>query len=248
MKKAYLGKMSSLVVLGLFATQVLYAAPDCKGPNKNNPGCFDAAAAPAVVDSATVDWLNQVITIRGSNFTGTTEFILGALSAPLAIGYQTDTQVDLPFNADISGEVLSEGSYNLLVDGTLALAVYFEDQVIDPAATGCPCETDWVAALGDPWPAPQTDCFEIQGLAANDIADISGTVLSTPGDPESYPQYPIGASFYPGQPGDSYCALVQVNGDATTTELANERINEQQQEACASILKEQVCDNVYPLP
>jgi hypothetical protein len=248
MKKAHLGIMLSALVLGLVATQALNAAPACKGVNKNDPGCLVAAVTPAAVDSATVDWLNQLVTIRGSNFTGTTEFMLGAIATPLAIGYQTDTQVDLPFNADISGEVLSEGSYNLVVDGSVALAVYFEDQVIDPAAMGCPCEADWETALVGLWGNRQTDCYEIEGLLANDIADISGTVLSTPGDPASYPQYPIGTSFYPGQPGDSYCALVQVDGDATTTELANERINELQQEDCASVLKAQVCANVYPLP
>jgi hypothetical protein len=241
--------LPGVLVLALFSAQALYAAaPSCKGPNKDDSGCTVAAAAPAVVDSVTVDWLNQVVTVRGSNFTGATEFMLGGIATPLAVGYQTDTQVDLPFNSDMSGEVLSEGSYNLVVDGNVVLAAYFEDQVIDPAATGCPCATDWATALGGLWGSPQTDCYEIEGLLANDIADISGTVLSTPGDPGAYPQYPIGASFYPGQPGDSYCALVQVDDDATTTELANDRINEIQQEECATLLKAQVCGNVYPLP
>ncbi|MDT8319395.1 MAG: hypothetical protein RQ826_02585 [Xanthomonadales bacterium] len=248
MKKVPLGMTLGVLVFGLLAAQALYAAPACKGPNKNDPGCVAQVASPAVVDSVTVDWLNQVVTVRGSNFAGTTAFMIGAIATPLAVAYQTDTRVDLPFNADISGEVLSEGSYNLVVDGAVVLSVYFEDQVIDPAATGCPCETDWATALVGLWGSPQTDCYEIEGPLANDISDISGTVLSLPGDPDAHPQYPIGASFYPGQPGDSYCALVQVDGDATTTELANERINELQQEDCASALKAQVCANVYPLP
>lgn len=248
MIKVPLGMTLSVLMFALFAAHPLHAAPACKGTNKNDPACVVAAAAPAVVDSATVDWLNQAVIIRGSNLSGATEFMLGAIATPLAIGNQTDTQVGLPFNSEISGEVLSAGSYNLVVDGTVVLAVYFEDQVIDPAATDCPCEADWAAALSGLWGSPQTDCFEIEGLLVNDIADISGTVLSTPGDPQAYPQYPIGASFYPGQPGDSYCALVQVDDDATTTELAKERINELQQEDCASILKAQVCANVFPVP
>ena len=91
-------------------------------------------------------------------------------------------------------------------------------------------------------------CYEIEGPGSNDSADISGTVLSVAGDPAVYPQYPIGASFYPGQPNDSYCALVQVNGDATTDELVNFPVNELQQADCATALKANVCGTVTPLP
>ena len=119
-------------------------------------------------------------------------------------------------------------------------------QIIDPDAVGCPCETDWQTYSW--WGTKTTECVEVVGPSLNDIADISGTLLSTPGDYTAYPQYPIGASFYPGAPTDSYCALVEVSGDTTTSSLVNVPINETQQADCATILKDQVCANVTTLP
>ena len=73
------------VFLFLFAYQAsVQAAPACKGPNKNDPGCAqEAAAAAAVVDSVTVDWFNQALVVRGSGFTGSTNFLLGSSVIPL---------------------------------------------------------------------------------------------------------------------------------------------------------------------
>ena len=148
----------------------------------------------------------------------------------------------------MASEVQTSGSYVLSADGTDQLTVYIESQIIDPAAAGCPCAADWAAELGGLWGTPETDCLEIEGPGANDPADISGTVLSVPGDPETYPQFPIGASFYPGQPGDSVCRLVQVNGDLTSTDLVNVRINETQQADCRAELDANVCATITPVP
>ena len=126
-----------------------------------------------------------------------------------------------------------------MVDGAVQLSVYVESQVIDPADILCPCETDWSTELGSLWGPPlNTECLEIVGLLTNDPADIAGTVLSDPPDGTSYP---IGASFYPGDPDNSTCRLVQVNGDASVVELVNRRINETQQYDCALLLQANIC-------
>jgi hypothetical protein len=242
--------------LALSAAQLSWAAPPpCKG-NKADPSCDEPVEPPAepasaaAVDSVTVDWFNQALVVRGSGFSGSTEFLLGGNPTPLATANLTDSLVDLPFDATLAAEVTTQGNYNLWVNGAVVLSVYIEAAILDPAATGCPCEADWATELGGLWdpPVKDTDCYEIEGPGSNDPADISGTVLSVAGDPTIYPQYPIGASFYPGQPNDSYCALVQVNGDATTAELVNFPVNELQQADCATALKANVCGPVTPLP
>ena len=235
-----------LFLIIAFQALVQAQAPPCKGQNKNDPGCEEeAAAAPAaVVDSVTVDWLNENLVVRGSGFTGSTSFVLGSSASPLGTVNVTDAElVDLPFSSDMAAEVTSQGNYNLEVDGSVQLSVFIESQVIDPAATGCPCEMGWIDWL-DPlslWGPLNTDCLEIDGPASNDIADIAGTVLSDPSDDTTFPHYPIGASFYPGDPDSSVCRLVQVNADASTVDLVNLRINENQQAACAAALNANIC-------
>lgn len=219
------------------------AAPPCKGPNKNDPGCNEEAAVSgsAVVESVTIDWLNEKIVVRGSGFTGSTSFLLGSSALPLGTANVTDAQLDIPFNFDMAAEVTSSGNYKLEVDGSVQLSVFIEAQVIDPAATGCPCETDWTTELGPRWGPLNTDCLEIVGPASNDIADIAGTVLFDPMDDTTFPHYPIGASFYPGDPDSSVCRLVQINADASTFHLVNLRINENQQATCAVALNANIC-------
>jgi hypothetical protein len=211
--------------LAMFSANAL-AAPACKGPNKNDPGCDEPAAeepAPTpgtpVVDSATVD------------------------CAALAATTVSSSEVEIPFDADVAAEVSTQGNYLLNVDGTDVLSIYIKSQIIDTAATGCPCEADWASDLGvlGLWGPLDTQCLEIEGLGTNDAADIAGTVLSVPNDPATYPQFPIGAAFIPGDPISSVCRLVQVEGDATTTDLVNMRINENQQATCATSLKSHIC-------
>ena len=234
------------VLLFMFAFQVsVQAAPPCKGPNKNDPGCEqEAAVVAAVVDSVTVDWLNEALIVRGSGFIGSTSFLLGSSVTPLGTADVTGTELNIPFSADVAAEVMSQGNYNLVVDGSVQLSVFVESQIIDPAAIGCPCEIDfaWSTALGGFWGPPLiTECLEIEGPLANDIADIAGTILSNPPVTTDYPQYPIGASFYPGDPDSSVCRLVQLNADASVDELVNRRINENQQEDCALLLQANIC-------
>ncbi len=240
--------LAVLLLMGAFQASVL-AAPACKGPNKNDPGCEEeaAAAAAAVVDSVTVDWLNQKLVVRGSGLAGATTFVLGN-SVSLGVASVTDTELDIPFNLDMADEVLSQGNYNLKVDGAVQLSVFIESQIIDPGDTGCPCQADWTLEPAVKWGIPSADCLEIEGPFSNDIADISGTIFSDYPVGAAYPQHPIGASFYPGEPDSSVCRLVEVNSDATTTDLVNKRINENQQATCATELKANVCATVTLFP
>jgi hypothetical protein len=236
-----------LLLMGAFQASVL-AAPACKGQKKNDPGCDqEAAAAPVVVDSVTVDWLNEKLVVRGSGLAGATNFVLGN-SVSLGVASVTDTELDIPFNLDMADEVLSQGNYNLKVDGAVQLSVFIESQIIDPGDTGCPCQADWTLEPAVKWGIPSADCLEIEGPFSNDIADISGTIFSDYPVGAAYPQHPIGASFYPGEPDSSVCRLVEVNSDATTTDLVNKRINENQQATCATELKANVCATVTLFP
>ena len=185
----------------------------------------------AIVESVTVDWFNLVFIIRGSGFTGDTEFSLGGSPTLLdpVPGSFSDSYAELPFNGAVAAEVLSQGNYNLIVDGAVALTIHIEHPIIDPVATGCPCQGAWEIELVAFWGAPETECVEIVGPGSNDIADISGTVLTDPLVFETYPHYPIGASFYPGEPAESYCALVAVSDDLSINELVSLPINELQQ-------------------
>jgi hypothetical protein len=247
-------KLMKMKAILLFALLLPYhgwvmAAPPgpCQGPNKNDPGCPGAeepppaAAEAAVVDSVTVDWLNLALVVRGSGLTGVTEFLLGSSATPLGTANVTDSQVELPFDSILAAEAAAQGNYNLVVDGIVALSVYIEAPILDPAATGCPCGADWASQLGGLWGPQETDCFELEGPAVNDAADIAGTILTDPLDSTVYPWYPIGASFYPGVPADSYCALDRIEGDATVTELVRFPINENQQADCAALLETNVC-------
>jgi hypothetical protein len=211
---------------------------------------FVAPASSAIIESVTVDWFNLVLITRGSGFTDLTEFSLGgnpALLDPVP-GSFTDTYAELPFNDAIASEVLTRGTYNLVVDGAVALSIYIEHPIIDPADTGCPCEIPWVDNLGELWGPLDTECAEVPGTATNDIADISGTVLSNPDVFETYPHYPIGASFYPGEPAESYCALVAVDDDLSITELVNLPVNELQQAECATLIRDHICGDVTIIP
>jgi hypothetical protein len=201
------------------------------------------ASSSAIVESVTVDWYNLVFITRGSGFTGDTEFSLGgslALLDPIP-GSFTDSYAELPFNGAVASEVLSQGNYNLVVDGAVSLTIYIEHPIIDPAASGCPCQGVWESELAAFWGTSETECLEIVGPGANDIADISGTLLPDPLVFETYPHYPIGASFYPGEPAESYCALVAVADDLSIHELVNLPINELQQEECATLIRNNIC-------
>jgi hypothetical protein len=239
------------VLAFIFAVQSsLEAAPPCKGPNKNDAGCEapieEPVADPVMVDSVTVDWLNERLVVRGSGFTGSTSFLLGSNVTPLATAAVTATELDIPFSTVMANEVTSQGNYKLDVDGTVQLSIFIESNIPDPAVTACPCTGDWATELGALWdPVTRvTACYEISDVGA---ADISGTVLSNPPGLD-YPQYPIGASWYGSDPDSSVCRLVRVNGDATAVDLVNIRINSAQQADCANELTTKICDSVTTLP
>ena len=246
-----------IVLLFIFAFQTaVEAAPACKGPNKYDLGCPDAAAPdpepdpepdpivdPVVVDSVTVDWLNEKLVVRGSGFTVSTSFLLGSSATPLSTAGVTDTELDIPFSAVMQDEVPSQGNYKLDVDGTVQLSIFIESQVIDAAATGCPCAADWATELGALWDPLErvTACYEISQPGA---ADISGTILSVPWDGTSYP---IGAAYYGDDPDSSVCRLVEVDETAAVVDLVNVRINAGQQAECAWEIENKVCDTVTPV-
>ncbi|MGR8942226.1 MAG: hypothetical protein ACU83P_11620 [Gammaproteobacteria bacterium] len=208
-----------------------------------------AATATVILDSVTVDWTNQRFVVRGANFTdpGTAFSLAGVIVNDAFVDGSTEY---IPFDAVVASIVTEPGNYNLVADGTTEMSVFIESEILDSAATGCPClagATTWPSALGGAplWsmtPSDHTaDCFEIAGTSGNDIAGIVSADFSDP----TVPQYPIGASYYPSDPNDSVCRLVALNSSSPFgTDLITKRINEQQQAACAAELKANVCKTV----
>ena len=85
--------LSVSLLLFVFTTSSLMAAPPCKGPNKNEPGCPgtedpppppESLLAANMVDSVTVDWLNLVLVVRGIGIDGQ------RVSVDLRAGYPLD--------------------------------------------------------------------------------------------------------------------------------------------------------------
>ena len=241
--------LSISLLLVLFTTSSLMAAPACKGPNKNDPGC-DVAEPSTLgadsVDSVTVDWFNQVLVVRGTDIDAATDWVLGGSPALANATVINPDMVEIGFDADIAAQVQGGGSYLLTADGNAQLTIYIEHQIIDPAATGCPCQTTWAAQIPD-WVGPtDTACLEISGPGSNDQADISGTY--TPVDVLEDPQFSFAASFNPGDPANSVCQLIQVNPDLTVVELVNVQINENQQADCRDELAANACFSITPVP
>jgi len=223
----------------------------CSGPHKNDPGCLVAALSPAIaVNSATVDWLNEKIIVRGENFSASTTITLAGL--PATVGSQTADQIEIPFNAAIGG--IPKGNHNLVADdapssSTSSISLFVKAEIIDQALVGCPCDTAWSTELGGLWGGQQTDCFETTGGAGNP-EDIAGTVLSDSTDPAVYPHYPIGAAFT-AEPDESVCQLTQVSSPldlAAVTDLVKTRINRLQQADCRESLVNKVCKTITTLP
>jgi hypothetical protein len=247
--------LSASLLLFVFTTSSLMAAPPCKGPNKNDPGCPGAEDPPPppesllaanMVDSVTVDWLNLVLVVRGTGIDAATDWFLGGSPSLSNVTVIDANTVEIGFDADLAAEVQGAGSHLLTADGNVQLTVYSEYQIIDPAATVCPCQVTWSAQIPD-WGGPiDTVCLEVEGLVTNDPADISGTY--TPADPLLDPQYAFGASFYPGEPGNSVCRLVQINPDLSTADLVNLPINENQQANCRTALADHACSTITTLP
>jgi hypothetical protein len=245
--------LALLLIQFLFINSVS-SAPACKGPNKNDPGCAVAEAAPAAIaiNSATVDWLNEKIIVRGENFSGSTTITIAGLAA--TIGTQTADQIEIPFDAAIGG--IPKGNHNLVAeDGPSAssssISLFIKAGIIDQSLINCPCESEWITALGSLWNPGEkaTECFEIAGGAGEPV-DIAGTVLTDATDPDIYPHYPIGAAFT-AEPEESVCRLTQVSTplDATAvTDLVKIRINRAQQGSCHDILVANICSTVTPVP
>jgi hypothetical protein len=246
--KSFFSLIGSVILFTVFSTNSFAAPGPCKGPNKNDPGCNEPAPPPpTIVNSAAVDWKNQQITVRGESLDTAVDFSLGGSVLNNGdLDVVSANELNIPFNTDVANAVTSKGNYQFNIDGADVLSLFVKSQIIATTAIGCPCENEWAAELNGLSPAEQ--CLELIGPDPLDNADIAGTVLSEPTDSSVYPHYPIGASFLPDDPNNSVCRLVQVNDDATSNELVNFRINETQQEECATILRNNYCDTTTTLP
>lgn len=223
----------------------------CSGPHKNDPECLTPALSPVIsVNSATVDWLNEKIIVRGANFSVSTTITIAG--QPTTIGSWTADQIEIPFDAAIAG--IPKGNHNLIVNdapssSTGSMSLFIKAEIIDLALAGCPCEAGWTGELGVLWGQDLTDCFEISGGAGNP-EDIAGTILTDSADPATYPQYPVGAAFT-ADPDESVCQLTRINSPLDPTavnDLVKTRINRQQQGACRTALVDNVCGTITPLP
>jgi len=246
-----------VLVIFLLVAAVIYstatmAAPACKGPNKNDPGCAEPApepepppADPIVVESVSVDWFAGKMILRGSGLSADPLAVtIGGSADDLTNEPVSDSQLELPFDSVFAAEVNQAGNYVLQVAGNVIGAIYFKGAVVDADATGCPCEDGWSQApIG--WGSQSAQCAAIDTVGQQDLA---ATIYTNPDDTLVYPQFPIGAAFVAGDPARSVCRLVQVGSDATVTDLVLEPINQDQQSECAALLTANICDTVTVVP
>jgi hypothetical protein len=248
-------KILAILLMEFTLLSTLHAHGDhsvpCSGPHKNDPECVASLLPPAIsVNSATVDWLNEKIIVRGGNFSSSTTVTIAGL--PATIGSQTVDQIEIPFDAAIGG--IPRGNHNLIADdgpssSASSISLFVKAEIIDQAAGGCPCESGWITELGSLWGGKLTDCFEIAGGAGNP-EDIAGTVLTNSTDPTVYPHYPIGAAFT-AEPDESVCQLTRVSTPLDPTavnDLVKTRINRLQQGICRTSLANNVCNTITTAP
>jgi hypothetical protein len=248
--KILIALLMELVMINTLHAHGDHSVP-CSGPHKNDPGCLVAAVSPAIsVNSATIDWLNEKIIVRGANFSADTTITIAG--QPVTIGSQTADQLEIPFDAAIAG--IPKGNHNLIANDTPSsstgsMSLFVKAEIIDQDLAGCPCDADWISELGTLWGQGLTDCFEISGGAGNP-EDIAGTILTDSTDPAIYPHYPVGAAFTD-DPDKSVCQLTRVSSTLDPTavsDLVKTRINRQQQGACRTTLVNNVCGTITPLP
>lgn len=176
-----------------------------------------------IIDSVTIDDLNNTIVITGSGLQAANNVTLGGVDVQSAISPVNDNQLNLNFNASTATAVSGPGSYSLVVDGK-EFPVYFSSAIVDPfLPVVCPCETEW-AIFGA---SPSPDGFA--GLTP------TCTFLSAPDEDQAsvqfidYPQIWILTSEYNNNA--KQCALVI---DAPTRPLNSI----QEHEACVQYLND----------
>ena len=250
-------KMNNLTVQGMlifclafsFLLEVQAAPGPCQGPNKNDPGCVVEPPAapdpPVIINSASVDWLNERILVNGDfTATGITFELSGGSVSLLNL---TTTQVEIPFDLLIDG--IPQGNHSLLatdVNTSSTISLYLKGQIVDQALTVCPCTTGWNDNMGTLWnPATKTTaCLEITPGGAGNPEDIAGLIYTDSTDPAVYPQYAIGAAFT-AEPNDSVCRLSKIeNPGGPVIDLVNIRINRFQQGDCRSVLASNICATI----
>ena len=253
MNNIFIKGVAVLLIQFLFINGAYSAS--CKGRHANDPGCITSSAtsaSPIVINSVSIDWLNEIIIVYGSNFSGsTTVNIAGALAT---ISNQTSTQLEIAFPS------LSKGNHNLVVSDSSSsssdsISFFAKGEMVDPSLIGCPCEptsgTGWSSTLGPLglWNKGTTTtnttgtvCYELVPGGSGNPVDIAATILSNPDDPTAYPLYPIGAAFTE-DPNESVCQLTEVD-ESGVTNLVQERINRQQQTACRNILADNICNSI----
>ena len=251
MNNIFMKGLAVLFIQFLFINGAYSAS--CKGRHANDPGCITPSAtttSPVVINSVSIDWLNETIIIYGANFSGSTT--VNIAGAPATISNQTSTQLDIAFPS------LPKGNHNLVVtdsSATDSISFFTKGAMVDPTLIGCPCEptsgTGWSSTLSPLglWNKGTTTtnttgtvCYEVVSGGSGTPADIAATILSNPDDPTAYPVYPIGAAFTE-DPNESVCQLTKVD-EAGAVNLLQERINRQQQTACRDILAANICNSI----
>ena len=246
--------MNNLIVKGAVILLMAFAfigtlqahGPTCSGHHKNDPECVAPPPPVAIeVNIVSVDWLNEIITISGGNFSDSTTVTIAG--SPVTISNpHSATQLNIPFFA------LGTGNHRLVADDVPSssndsISFYLKGDMLDPADTGCPCAGDWETELNSVslWnlDTQVTDCLIVTPGGAGNPEDIAGTVLTDSTDPSIYPHYPIGAAFT-ADPEKSVCQLTKVDdstGIPTVSDLVKIRINRLQQSACRTVLVDNIC-------
>ena len=225
--QSQLTKQHALSLLIAFCVLVSFSQSiHAAKPVKNPP-------ATIVIDSVTVDDLNNNIVITGNGLQTANNVTLGGVDVQSAMSPVNDNQLNLNFNASTATAVPGAGTYSLVVEGK-EFPVYFSSAIHDPVIPAvCPCEADW-ATYGS-----QTPPAGFNGLTP------TCTFVSSPNEDQAsvqfidYPQVWILTTEYNNNA--KQCALVL---DAPTRSLNSI----QEHEACVQYLKNNHIDTNPGVP
>lgn len=182
----------------------------------------------AEVYKVQVDRDEQKLIVTGADFNNSTTVTLGGIE--VLKSNVSPNEFDIPFSAEVYAAVQWEGSYNLVLDGTVRISVYIDAPILapppppPPGGPDCPCIAGWEAAnvyddsylCGDGTDGTQSYIY------GNSFVD--GSFLSAAFDPNNIIYDPL-------NPGNSisYCALLDSSNNFIVSEPV---VNEDQYTDC----------------
>ncbi len=156
---------------------------------------------------------------------------------PVPVNTLGPGELEIPFGVEVYSSVLWEGSYNLVIDGSVTLSVYIDAPIVapppppPPGGPDCPCIAGW-SSSGIPQDNMSWCLYGQDGDQLYTFATRNQWTISAAFDPGNL-------FFDPVAPGNSvsYCVLID-NGSYTVAEPV---VNIDQYSDCEAWLWRKIC-------